>query len=86
MPSGRIQYHTGGLDVASCVVTLAHAAIKGDFKVGSPINPLFAALKKARAERESGGNDTDNGIAHSLYQRWAADQGFGGGGFGGGFR
>jgi hypothetical protein len=86
MPSGRIQYHTGGLDVASCVVTLAHAAIKGDFKVGSPINPVFAALKKAAVERESaGGTGVDNGIAHSLYQRWAADQGFGGGGFGGGF-
>ncbi|MEI9936678.1 MAG: hypothetical protein WDO69_05590 [Pseudomonadota bacterium] len=56
MPSGRIQYNTSGLDVASCIVTLAHAAIKGDFKVGAPVNALYAQLGAMAERGEFGGS------------------------------
>jgi hypothetical protein len=34
MPSGRTKYETNGLDYASALVTLAHAALTGDVLVG----------------------------------------------------
>ena len=46
LPSGRVQYSTNGLDIASCLVTLAHASGAGDFNVGQPANALFDALSR----------------------------------------
>lgn len=44
MPSGRMQYRTGGADVASCLITLAHAVDRGEIVVGSSGNPMWDAI------------------------------------------
>jgi hypothetical protein len=52
LPSGRMVYDTSGLDVLSCLITLAHAACKRDFAFSSS-NPLIEAIERNRREHGS---------------------------------
>jgi len=54
LPSGGTRYATTGLDVASCLLTLAHAARAEDFRVNTSSNPLLDALLRRAKEREAG--------------------------------
>ncbi len=52
MPSGRTVYTLNGLDIASCLVTLAHAATRGDLEFHGS-NPLIEAIARNRREHGS---------------------------------
>lgn len=51
LPSGRTKYATNGLDFASCVVTLTHAAVAGHILIGDE----YALMR--RANKLLGGSD-----------------------------
>lgn len=57
LPSGRTKYATNGLDYASCVVTLAHAAIAGHILIGDQ----YALMRRANALLSG-----DNGYVYGL--------------------
>jgi hypothetical protein len=82
MPSGRIQYTTSGADIASCLITLAHAQNARDFVAGDPPNALFAAFERMRKNGESlADTGISNGLAESLAARRSmAERGGWGGG------
>ncbi len=83
MPSGRIQFNTSGADIASCLITLSHAQNARDFVAGEPINPLFAAIARARANGTPiGGGDRGPSAFDQMQASLAARHrgGFGGGG------
>jgi hypothetical protein len=67
MPSGRTRYETNGLDYASALITLAHAAVAGEVLVGD--GPSFAeALELTNRAADLSGDDNFH---------WSGSQGFG---------
>lgn len=69
MPSGRTRYETNGLDYASALITLAHAAVAGAVLVGGEwMTPAEAAQLDAELARVGDDHFTNH---------WSGSQGFG---------